>query len=72
MPVSPSYFVVWSQGPSLGDGTPSGSVHASPEEAQRVAQGRRGALTFTRGPEGPATWRVWIVEVLAERPVEAA
>ena len=67
--MTPPYFIVWSQGPAVGDGSASGSVHTSPAEARRVAQGRRGALAFSYGPEGPDTWRVWIDEVLTAREV---
>ena len=66
--MTPPYFIVWSQGPALGP-WPAGSVHLHRSDAERVARGRRGALSFTHGPEGPDTWRVWIAEVLTAREV---
>lgn len=66
------YYVVWSAGPAVGDGTPSGSVHRDELEARRVARGREGALRFTYGPPGDATWRVWIDAVVQVREVACA
>ena len=67
--MTPPYYVVWSGGPAVGDGTPAGSVHPTRREAERVAIGRSGALSFAHGPSGPATWRVWVDEVTAAQAV---
>ena len=66
------YYVVWSVGPKLGDGTPSGSAHRDLFEAQRVAKGRSNALFFSHGPQGPLTWSCWVEEVQAKRVIGEA
>lgn len=67
-----AYYVVWSMGPKLGDGTPSGSAHRELADARRVQKGRSQALFFTHGPQGPESWSCWIEEVQAKAVIWAA